>query len=213
MDDREPEQGAEGSGMTRETFERELGRLNDETLALGSMVQQAINEAVDALMARDLEASRRLVAGDQTINEKRFSIEADTLATIATQQPMASDLRRLAAILEIITELLLEVRRDGVGIDRLVPDDRTYALFRIDRRDGAAAHLDPELAIQIQQAITNLMNGRTTLLIAHQLQSVYQADRIIVLDDGRLVETGTHQSLLQQHGFYHHLVIANKSAS
>ena len=91
--------------MTRATFERELGRLHDETLALGSMVRQAISEAVDALMERDLETSRRLVAGDQVINEKRFSIEADTLATIATQQPMASDLRRLAAILEIITEL------------------------------------------------------------------------------------------------------------
>jgi phosphate transport system protein len=91
--------------MTRATFERELDRLHDETLALGSMVQRAITEAVDALMERDLEASRRLVAGDQVINEKRFSIEADTLATIATQQPMASDLRRLAAILEIITEL------------------------------------------------------------------------------------------------------------
>jgi phosphate transport system protein len=87
--------------MTRATFERELDRLHDETLALGSMVQRAITEAVDALMERDLEASRRLVAGDQVINEKRFSIEADTLATIATQQPMASDLRRLAAILEI----------------------------------------------------------------------------------------------------------------
>jgi phosphate transport system protein len=97
--------GGEGDGMTRATFERELGRLHDETLALGSMVQMAITQAVDALMERDLDTSRRLVAGDQVINEKRFSIEADTLAAIATQQPMASDLRRLAAILEIITEL------------------------------------------------------------------------------------------------------------
>jgi phosphate transport system protein len=91
--------------MTRATFERELNRLHDETLALGSMVQRAIVEAVDALMERDLETSRRLVADDQVINEKRFAIEGDVLAAIATQQPMASDLRRLAAILEIITEL------------------------------------------------------------------------------------------------------------
>ncbi|TET53789.1 MAG: phosphate signaling complex protein PhoU [Anaerolineales bacterium] len=91
--------------MTRAAFERELKRLQDETLALGSMVQRAITEAVDALMTRDLGASRRLVLEDQAINEKRFAIEADTLVAIATQQPMAGDLRGLAAILEIITEL------------------------------------------------------------------------------------------------------------
>jgi len=91
--------------MPRETFERELRRLEDETLILGSMVENAIMDSVQVLKRRDMEASRRLIAEDRLINEKRFAIEADVLITIATQQPMAGDLRTLAAILDITSEL------------------------------------------------------------------------------------------------------------
>jgi len=91
--------------MPRQTFERELQRLQDEVLVLGSMVENALIESVEILKRRDLEGARRLIAGDRLINEKRFAIEADALALIATQQPMAGDLRTLAAVLEIVTEL------------------------------------------------------------------------------------------------------------
>lgn len=91
--------------MPRETFERELQELKDELLILGSIVEQAVREAVDALKRRDLEAARRIYADDQKINEKRYEIEQDCLVLIATQQPMARDLRMLAAILEVNTEL------------------------------------------------------------------------------------------------------------
>jgi len=91
--------------MPRETLEQELQRLQDEVLTLGSMVEDALVESVELLKQRDLEGSRRLAAGDQAINERRFAIEGNVLTLIATQQPMASDLRKLAAVLEIITEL------------------------------------------------------------------------------------------------------------
>jgi len=91
--------------MPRETFERELQRLQDETLALGSMVENAITESVEILKRRDMESSRRLIAQDHIINEKRFAIEAEALVLIATQQPMASDLRTIAAVLDITSEL------------------------------------------------------------------------------------------------------------
>ena len=91
--------------MPRETFDRELRRLQDEILALGSMVEDALTESVETLKRRDFEGSRRLIAQDRLINEKRFAIEADALVLIATQQPMASDLRILASILVIATEL------------------------------------------------------------------------------------------------------------
>jgi len=91
--------------MPRETFDRELQRLQDEIIALGSMVEKALTESVEVLKQRDMEGSRRLIAGDRLINEKRFAIEADTLVLIATQQPMASDLRVLAAILALAMEL------------------------------------------------------------------------------------------------------------
>ena len=91
--------------MLRENYERQLQRLQDELLIMGSMVQKAIIDSVEYLKERNFEGSRRLIAEDAILNKKRFDIEGDTLALIATQQPMARDLRTLAAILEITTEL------------------------------------------------------------------------------------------------------------
>ena len=91
--------------MPRETFDRELRRIQEDVLVLGGMVEEAIIESVQLLKRRDLEGSRRLIAQDRAINEKRFAIEADALVLIATQQPMAGDLRVLAAVLELTTEL------------------------------------------------------------------------------------------------------------
>jgi len=91
--------------MPREIFERELQRLESEMLAMASMVENAITDSVEALKQRDFERSRELIARDREINERRFKIEDGCLVAIATQQPMASDLRFLAAILDIISEL------------------------------------------------------------------------------------------------------------
>ncbi|HJX39743.1 MAG TPA: phosphate signaling complex protein PhoU [Anaerolineae bacterium] len=92
--------------MTRETFDRELQRLQDEVLVLGSLVEEAIIQSVEVLKRRDLDGARRLIAEDRrVINEKRFAIESEALTLIATQQPMAGDLRVIAAVLEIAHEL------------------------------------------------------------------------------------------------------------
>jgi len=91
--------------MTRRTFDQELDRLQDEVLALGSLVEEALVRSVETLKQRDFIGSRRLIAGDRAINERRYAIEEDTITLIATQQPMAGDMRLLAAILEIVTEL------------------------------------------------------------------------------------------------------------
>jgi phosphate transport system protein len=91
--------------MPRDTFDRELRRIQEEVLVLGGMVEHALVDSVAGLKARDMEASRRLIAQDRQINMKRFELENDALILIATQQPMAGDLRVLAAVLEITTEL------------------------------------------------------------------------------------------------------------
>jgi phosphate transport system protein len=91
--------------MARTHFTRELQRLQDEILLMGSMVRQSLDESVNALCERNLDASKRIIAGDQQINSRRFSIEDDCLSLIAMQQPAAKDLRLLAAILEISSEL------------------------------------------------------------------------------------------------------------
>jgi phosphate transport system protein len=74
-------------------------------MVLGSMVEEALARSVDVLRRRDTEGARVLVDGDAAINRKRFEIEEDVLTQIATQAPMASDMRILAAVLEVITEL------------------------------------------------------------------------------------------------------------
>lgn len=91
--------------MPRKTFERELEHLQDEVMVLGSMVEDAIVASVEVLKQRDHEAARRLIANDRILNQKRFDIEANALVLIATQQPMAVDLRILAAVIVIATEL------------------------------------------------------------------------------------------------------------
>ena len=68
--------------------------------------------------------------------------------------------------------------------------------------DEATSALDAEAEVQVQAALQTLMHGRTTLVIAHRLSTVRNADRIVVMDKGRVVETGTHGSLGQEGGLY-----------
>lgn len=89
----------------RETLDRAIDELLDEVLIQGSMVEKAIHDSVDALKRRDIEASKLIYRGDQQINEKHFEIEERVITLIATQQPMARDLRLLTAVLEVTTEL------------------------------------------------------------------------------------------------------------
>jgi phosphate transport system protein len=89
----------------RTAFHRELEHVQEEVLVLGSMVEKAVLRSVDALRNRDTATARVIEAEDVLINRKRFEIEEAALMLIATQQPMASDLRRLAAVLQIVTDL------------------------------------------------------------------------------------------------------------
>jgi phosphate transport system protein len=91
--------------MPRETLDRQVHHLQEEVLLLGSMIEQAMLDAVDTLRRRDTDTAERIYNEDQLINEKRYAIENAILIIIATQQPIAHDLRQLTAILEVITEL------------------------------------------------------------------------------------------------------------
>ncbi len=91
--------------MPREYFERGLRDLQGEVLVLGSMVDKAIARSVDALKERDMEAARHVIEEDEILDERRAQIERQGLLLIATQQPLAGDLRTIAAVLSIASEL------------------------------------------------------------------------------------------------------------
>ena len=91
--------------MLRKTFETEIQQVKDDVLMLGSMVEEAILNTVEALKKRDIKASEEILNADKLINKKRFDIENKLMILIATQQPMAHDLRLLASTMEIISEL------------------------------------------------------------------------------------------------------------
>jgi len=91
--------------MVRKTFESEIQQVKDDVLILGSMVEKALLDSVEALKKRDIKAAEKLFLEDREINKKRFEIENQLMILIATQQPMAHDLRLLASTMEIISEL------------------------------------------------------------------------------------------------------------
>ncbi len=91
--------------MLRKTFETEIQQVKDDVLLLGSMIEKAILDSVEALKKRNTKFSEKIIAEDREINRKRFEIESQLMVLIATQQPMAHDLRLLASMLEIISEL------------------------------------------------------------------------------------------------------------
>lgn len=89
----------------RTTFHKKLREIQDDILAMGSLVEKAINRSMEALKKRDVAMANQIIADDLKINQKRFDIEEKCIQLIATQQPMASDLRAIICVLNIITDL------------------------------------------------------------------------------------------------------------
>jgi phosphate transport system protein len=95
----------EVAAMTRETYQKHLREIQDEVLVMGSMVEKALDRSMQALKSRDLTLATQVIEDDKKIDTKRFEIEEQALDLMATQGPMASDLRILLATLSIITDL------------------------------------------------------------------------------------------------------------
>jgi ATP-binding cassette subfamily B protein len=71
--------------------------------------------------------------------------------------------------------------------------------------DEATSSIDTITELKIQEALHRLMEGRTSFVIAHRLNTIQQSDQILVLDEGRIIEKGSHDELLRQRGFYYEL--------
>lgn len=143
----------------RKTFDQEIQQLKDEILLLGSMVEQAMLQAVEALKKRDMRWSEQIIANDKKINEKRFYLENKVMIVIATQQPMARDLRVIASILEVISEL-----------ERMGDYAKGIAIINI--RMGEQALLKPLVDIpRMAQKGTDMLHRALTAFVNEDIET------------------------------------------
>lgn len=149
--------------MPREILDRKIAHLMDEILVLDSLIENATLEAVEALRQSDLEAARRVVAGDALVNAKRYELENDTVITIATQQPiMAGDLRLLASILEVAGEL------ERMG-------DYAKGIATVCLKIGPQPHLRRMVEIpQMAEITIDMLHRAVTAFIAHDAAAARQ---------------------------------------
>jgi phosphate transport system protein len=100
----------------RTTYHKKLREIQDDVLAMGSMVDKALSQAMEALKKRDVATAKQVITNDLKINEKRFNIEEKCIQLIATQQPMASDLRNIICVLSVVTDLeRIGDHAEGIG--------------------------------------------------------------------------------------------------
>jgi phosphate transport system protein len=91
--------------MTRVDFDRQLAEVQEDMLVMAGMVETAIERGIEALKTRNVELARQIIADDLNINRKRYDAEDRCLDLIATQQPLAGDLRTIVSVLHITVDL------------------------------------------------------------------------------------------------------------
>jgi phosphate transport system protein len=154
--------------MARTDFDRELTTLMDELLSLGSMVQKSLLLSLDALKTRDLKLSKEVIAEDDEIDSKAVEIEEKCIDLMATQQPLAGDLRTIVTLLLVSTEL------ERMG-------DYAEGIAKIGLRIGEEALLKPLIDIpRIGDLASNMLRLSLETLVSRDVEG---AKQVILMDD------------------------------
>jgi len=181
-----------------------IGGIGLPELTLDALYRRIALVAQDTwLLNGTLEDNIRLARPDASAAELALAIERAALADFVAGLPDGLDTRvgeRGVA--------LSGGQRQRIAIARAFLRDAPVLIL-----DEATSHLDAISEAQVHQALAELMRHRTTLIIAHRLSTIRQADTIAVVDGGRIVEAGTHETLLRRGGAYAHLVNRQMTAA
>ena len=183
--------------MPREDFTQQLSLLQQEVEDLAAFVEKSISRSVEALKQRDLEDSRQVVQDDDYIDQKRFEIEERCIDLIATQQPVARDLRAIITLLHVVVELeRMGDYAEGIArISLMMGDEPTLKpLIDIPRMAEKAKEM-------LRDSIDALLNRDT--LKANQVcqaddevddlyDQVYRELLLFMIQDPKTIKRATH---------------------
>jgi phosphate transport system protein len=181
----------------RSEFDKQLAALNDAVLDMGNRARQAVAQAVDAYAAGNADLARDVIKGDEVINERRFAIEKQCYGLLATEQPVARDMRAIVSALIIVNELE-RVGDHGKKIARIclrvLEDSRPLPLGDIPRLSQLAlAMLDNALHAY---GTHNVEQARAVCQADDEVDALYRQTFNVVLsrmlEDPRLIGVGTH---------------------
>lgn len=170
-----------------------LDGVNIEEMKLANLRSQFALVSQETFLFDDtLLANVRYSRPDATEDDVLAALQAANLLDIVQQSPDGLHQR-----IGLNGSNLSGGQRQRVSIARAILKDAPILLL-----DEATSALDNESERLVQQALERLMHGRTSIIVAHRLSTIEQADRIIVMDEGKIVEQGSHQALMQANGYY-----------
>jgi ATP-binding cassette, subfamily B, bacterial MsbA len=161
------------------SYWRQIGLVPQETLLFGGTIEENIRFAKEEATLDEIKEAARSANADTFINEC-----PDGYQTIVGEKGI-----RLSA-----------GQRQRIAIARAILKNPHLLIL-----DEATSSLDNESEKLIQEALERLMQGKTSFVIAHRLSTIHNADKILVMDKGQIVETGTHQELMDHQGLYQYL--------
>ena len=165
--------------VTRESLRRQIGTVLQDNFLFADTVMENIRYGNLEATGEDCVAAAKLANADQFISRL-----PEGYKTMLTERGSN----------------LSQGQRQLLAIARAVVADPKILIL-----DEATSNVDTRTEIRIQEALLRLMEGRTSFVIAHRLSTIRNANQVLVINSGRIIERGTHESLLEQRGFYFHL--------